>query len=248
MQKRPFVLSGGGARGAAHVGILKAFAEKGIYPEVISATSAGSIIGVLMCDGCDPYDILDFISTHKVFDTFVWRRPVGGFFSLEPLKKMLQKKLKHQLIEQLPVPLYISVTNFITGKQKIFSEGPIIPAIMAACSIPLVFAPVMIDDIPYVDGGLSNNLPVEPLIGKYANIIGVHVNPLADYNPKAGFLKRFDRTMHLAIREPVMRNKEFCSLFIEPPSLYNFGIFDAKKAREIAEIGYSFTENLLNNI
>lgn len=246
MQKRPFVLSGGGARGAAHIGVLKAFAENGIEPGVISATSAGSIVGALICDGHEADEILEVISTQKIFDSFIWRTPAGGLFSLEPLKKMLEKKLKHQLVEELPVKLFIAATDFNTGKQKIFSKGPIIPAVMAACSIPIVFTPVMIDDIPYADGGLSNNLPVEPLIKKHKDIIGVHVNPLPAYNPKASYAQRIDRAMHLTIIDAVQRSKAFCSMFIEPPLLQSFGLFDAKKARQMAEIGYQFTNDLLH--
>jgi len=244
MERRPFVLSGGGARGAAHIGVLKAFSEAGIIPSVIAATSAGAIVGALICDGYEADDILEVIATHKIFDSFSWRSPLRGTFSLEPLRKMLQTKLTAAHFEELKTPLFITATNYISGEQQVFSTGPLIPAILAACSIPMVFAAVVIDEVPYVDGGISNNLPVEPLVGKYADIIGVHVNPLPRLDPKAGFSQRLDRTLHLTIRPSTMRSKVFCSQFIEPAGLEKFGMFDAKKTKQIAAAGYDHVKKL----
>lgn len=82
---------------------------------------------------------------------------------------------------------------------------------------------------PYVDGGLSGNLPLEPLLPLYDNIVGVHVNPLAAYNPGGGFLANVDRTLHMAIHEGVAKNRQRCSIFIEPATLARYGMFDFRK-------------------
>jgi predicted acylesterase/phospholipase RssA len=69
--------------------------------------------------------------------------------------------------------LYVCATNFIDGRQHIFHEGPMLDPIIASCSIPVLFSPVMINGIPYVDGGLSNNLPVEPFIQQKNKIVSI---------------------------------------------------------------------------
>src|SRR5690606_11375970 len=75
-------------------------------------------------------------------------------------------------------------TSFIDGRQKIFSKGSIVEAITASCAIPTIFPALELECIPYVDGALSNNLPVEPFLLKKKNVISVHVNPIRDLSEK----------------------------------------------------------------
>lgn len=245
--KRPFVLSGGGNRGFAHLGVLKAFAEKDIFPEAIAATSAGSIIGALICDGYMPEEILELAIHNKLYSMFDWAFPLKSLMSLRPLQEFMTRYLRHKNFEDLPIPLFVTATNMNTGHQAVFDKGEIIPAVIAACSIPLVFPAKIIDGIAYADGGICSNLPVEPLLQhQYEDIIGVYVNPLPDYNEKAHFSELFDRLMHLMIRENVVRNINHCSIFIEPPLLAHYGIFDEKKKRLIFEEGYKYAVEKLN--
>lgn len=246
LTKRPFVLSGGGARGYAHLGVLKAFAEKNIFPEAIAATSAGSIAAAFIADGYTTDEVREIFKKSKVSLSMEWRNWRTGILSLKTVEKVLQQALRHTTFETLQFPLYITATNFINGTQTIFHEGPLIPAVLAASSIPMIFHPVEIGGFPYVDGGLSGNLPVEPLLPKYRDIIGVNVNPIASYNPAGGILANVDRTLHMAIQELVLKNKALCSLFIEPEGLGHYGMFDFKKFDEIYNTGYTYTRNLLS--
>ncbi|GAA3916539.1 patatin [Chitinophaga oryziterrae] len=243
--RRPFVLSGGGARGYAHLGVLKAFEEQSIFPEVIAATSAGSIAAAFICDGYNTDEVRQIFKLHKLGLSMQWRNWSSGFLSLKKVEQVLKQTLRHTTLESLPIPLYITATNFVTGEQAIFDKGPIIPAVLAASSIPLLFQPVMIDNVPYVDGGLSGNLPVEPLIGEYRDIIGVHVNPLTPYNPAGGFLSNMDRTLNMAISERVLKNKLLCSRFIEPEGLGEFGMFEFNRLEKIYMIGLEYARHLL---
>jgi len=243
--KRPFVLSGGGARGYAHLGVLKAFSEHGIYPEAISATSAGSIAAAFICDGYSTDEVREIFKQHKLGLSMQWRNWRAGFLSLKKVTEVLKQTLRHQTFESLDTPLYVTATNFVTGNQQIFSEGALIPAILAASSVPVLFPPVEIGGSQYVDGGLSGNLPIEPLLAEYRNIIGVHVNPLTPYNPSEGFLANVERTLHLAIREPVLKNKLLCSYFIEPEDLGQFGMFEFNRLEAIYTSGLEYTRRQL---
>lgn len=243
--RRPFVLSGGGARGYAHLGVLKAFAENNIFPEVISATSAGSIAAAFICDGYSTDEVREIFQKHKLGLSMQWRNWRAGFLSLKKVEEVLKLTLRHKTFESLDTPLYITATNFVTGDQTIFSEGTLIPAILAASSVPLLFPPVEIAGAQYVDGGLSGNLPIEPLLAQYRDIIGVHVNPLTPYNPSNGFLANVERTLHLAIREPVLKNKLLCRHFIEPTELGQYGMFEFNRLEAIYTTGLDYTRNLL---
>lgn len=245
MTRHPFVLSGGGARGYAHLGVLKAFAEKEIFPEAIAATSAGSIAAAFICDGYSTDEVREIFKQNKLGLSMEWKNWRAGFLSLKKVEEVLKRTLRHSTFETLDIPLYITATNFINGAQAIFDKGPIIPAVLAASSIPLLFQPVMIDGIPYVDGGLSGNLPVEPLQGKYTRIIGVHVNPLTPYDPAGSFMSNVERTLHMAIHEPVLKSKQVCDMFIEPEGLGQFGMFDFKHFDAIYDTGLEYTRKLL---
>ncbi|MFT3823818.1 MAG: patatin-like phospholipase family protein [Chitinophagaceae bacterium] len=243
--KRPFVLSGGGARGYAHLGVLKAFEEQYILPEAIAATSAGSIAAAFICNGFTTDEVREIFLSSKLAFSMHWRNWRIGFFSLSAVEQVLQRTLRYTTFEELQVPLHITATNFETGAQAVFNKGPLIPAILAASSVPMVFPPVEIDKVPYVDGGLSGNLPAEVLAGQYSNIIGVHVNPLTPYNPAGGFLANVERTLHMAIREHVLKSKVLCSLFIEPEGLGKFGMFDFKHFDDIYSTALQYTRHVL---
>ncbi|RBL92425.1 patatin [Chitinophaga flava] len=245
---RPFVLSGGGARGYAHLGVLKAFAEKQIFPEAIAATSAGSIAAAFICDGYQTDEVRTIFQQHKLGLSMEWKNWRSGFLSLKKVEQVLQKTLRHTTFESLPLPLYITATNFVTGEQAVFDRGPLIPAILAASSIPLLFQPVDIEGVAYVDGGLSGNLPVEPLLHQYKDVIGVHVNPLIPYDPAGGFMANVERTLHMAIREPVQKSKMLCSYFVEPAGLGKFGMFDFGKFDAIYTTGLEYTRTRLEEV
>lgn len=244
--KQAFALSGGGARGFAHLGIMQAFQESGIVPSAISATSAGAIAAAFLAQGREPLGILDLFSKHPVALSFRWQRKLGAFMSLKNLERLLEEELGNATFSDLNIPLFVCVTNFLTGDQEVFKEGPLIPALMAAASIPVMFPPVLIDGVPYVDGGLSSNLPVEPLLGAYPSIVGVSVNPLAEFQQhRNSFLSNLERTLHFSLMGGVLRNQQHCSLFVEPPDLKQFGLFDIRRHRDIYQTGLSYTRQFL---
>lgn len=242
---RPFVLSGGGARGYAHLGVLKAFEEQQIFPEVIAATSSGAIVAAFICDGYTTDEALELVRHTRMGVSMQWKNMSSGFLSLKTVEAALKQHLRHTTFEELKIPLHVTATNFITAEQTVFNKGPLIPAILAASSIPLLFQPVEIDGIPYVDGGLSGNLPATPLAPAYHNLIGVHVNPLKPYRRDNSLRANIERTLLMAIREQIIFTRQLCSRFIEPEGLNKYGIFDFKHYEAIYRVGLDYTRQLL---
>ncbi|HRO40340.1 MAG: patatin-like phospholipase family protein [Flavobacteriales bacterium] len=242
MQERPFVLSGGGIRGAAHLGALRAFHEAGVVPSAISGTSAGALAGALVADGRTPREAMALVE-EEFKRPFLRRRPA---LASKRIAAFLERSLRHRRIEDLPIPLYISATNLERGGQCIFSSGELIPALMASCAIPLIFPPVQVGGTYCVDGGLSNNLPVEPFADCKAEVVAVHVNPLPVFIPgRRNWLRTMDRIWHLNFREMVMRSAQGCGMFVEPPELSRFNMFELGKGAAIERIGYDWTRALL---
>ncbi len=157
------VLSGGGARGIVHAGVLKALDEAGITPDVISATSSGAIIAALYAAGHSPDSILALIKSTNLIRHLRPVRGRGGFFSPFALEKLLRPHFKEDDFNTLKIPVVVNATNVNTGTIDYFKSGPLISAIAASSAVPLIFKPVTIQGKSYMDGGVLNNLPVEPL-------------------------------------------------------------------------------------
>jgi NTE family protein len=245
MKKKFFVLSGGGCRGFAHLGAVKALQESGIYPSEISGTSSGAIAGAFLANGFSPDEIKDIFIKKMNLNMLTRSQFKIGLISMKNIRILLQNNLRYKKFEDLPMPFYATATNFADGTQHIFNHGNIIDAIVASSSIPVVFPPVVIHGIPFVDGGLSNNLPVEPFSDKKKDVVCIHVNPIKSFTSGAGVFDIMDRAIHLSFREKVNRSSDGCFLFIEPKELAGYGLFDIQKIQEIVDIGYGFTKKLL---
>ncbi|MES2780502.1 MAG: patatin-like phospholipase family protein [Bacteroidota bacterium] len=243
--KTGIVLSGGGARGFAHLGVLKALNESNIFPETISCVSAGSIVGVLYADGYSPDEILALFEHTDLYSMLRFYRPSLGMLKAIGLRKLLTKSLSVGRIEDLKMPVIISATDFGSATTEYFTNGSIVDAVMASSAIPLILKPYTINGKMYVDGGLMNNLPIEPLIGKCDEIIGVNVNPVKEMTQFNSFRNYADRVLHLAIRANVNNNIQKCDIYIEPEGLSNYQLFKISAAREIFEIGYKHAKLLL---
>lgn len=245
-QQAPFVLSGGGARGFAHLGVLEACAEFGIVPGAISATSAGALVGAYIAAGLAPGEVVDLMRS-KVPGLFSrWRILRGDRLTQNRIRTFLEATLPVQRIEQLPMPFFVSITDQATGRQCLRHEGELVPALLAASAVPVLFPPVAIGQGRYVDGGLSNNLPIEPFNDRRSEVIAVYVNPLAPLNGRLNFRETIDRTVHLSFREVVARSSEGCRLYIEPPELAAFGILDLHQAERIRAIGRVHARKVLD--
>jgi len=187
------VLSGGGARGFAHVGVLKALNEAGIFPDIISGVSAGAMAGALYADGNTPDEIMKMFSDTKFFKYLEFTIPRQNLLKMTKLTRVIAENLKAKKIEELKIPLYITATNLNTGKSEYFSSGDLLKTVIASGTVPVLFPPIVINGKTYVDGGVLNNFPVEPLIKKCELIIGVNVNPV-------GYQAEFKTLMSIAER------------------------------------------------
>lgn len=245
--KVPIVLSGGGARGFAHLGVLKALEEANIYPNAIAATSAGALVGAFVADGYSSDEIKALILGNvNIGFLFDFKNVRSNLVTLNKMGDFMRKHLRHTQIEDLPIPFYPTATNFKDGSQQIFKNGDIVEAALAACSLPAVFPPRILDNIPFVDGGLANNLPIEPFEHRKAKVIAIHVNPVAPFDPKKITAAQvLERAFHLGFMHTIRASAHGCLLFIEPPGLYKYGLFDVHKFPEIYEAGYTYTKQLL---
>jgi len=158
--KIALVLGGGGTRGFAHVGVIKALEANGIVPDIIVGTSAGSVVGALYAAGYTGSD-LERVAL-SMDDTIVadWSLPDRGFIKGQALQDFVNRAVQNRPLEKLNKPLAVVVADLKTGERRVLQSGDAGIAVRASSSVPGVFQPVAMDGHEYVDGGLVSPVPV----------------------------------------------------------------------------------------
>jgi NTE family protein len=243
MSRIGIALSGGGARGFAHLGVLKALEELGVKISEISGTSAGAIAGAFYCYGHKPDQILEIITSTGFIKSV---RPAWswiGLLSMDGFKEVMHKHLPENSFESLKIPLTVAATEIRLGKIAYFNSGELISRVIASSTIPALFNPMILSDSHvYVDGGIMDNLPVRPLVGKCDFIIGSHSNPVEQRFDIKNVKEVTERSLLIAINVNSSFSKAQCNLVIEPPELGKFTTLDLSRGKEIFEIGYHYTK------
>jgi NTE family protein len=240
------VLSGGAARGYAHLGVLKALEENELKPDIISGVSAGAIAAAFYAKGFSPEETVELFQSINLKDILNIRPSKKGLLKTDGLKKLLQNHLGKTKIEDLELPVVIAATNLNEGKTHYFKHGNLVDAVLASCSIPVVFNAVKMESNLFIDGGVTNNFPLEPLEGKCKKIIGVHVNPTGKFNMNKGMLHLAVYAFHLSIASGIEEKKKQLEYFIEPHKLKDFSYMDIDKGQEMFDIGYKEAIQLLS--
>lgn len=237
-KKIGIVLSGGGIRGIAHLGVLKAFVNAGIQFSHVSGTSAGAIAGAFYAAGIDPEEGLNIFMKTRLL-RFV-RPALGslGLINIENTRQILMEYFPHDKIEDLATPLTICATNFSEGNLVYFTKGPLIRSILASSCIPGIFKPIMIENQMFVDGGILNNFPVEPLLNNCDYIVGSSCNHLKPVDKITKISQLMLRAGVMSINHDMERKAKCCDLLIEPKGMGEIGTFDMKKAETIYWLAY----------
>ncbi len=237
-KKIGLALSGGGVRGVAHLGVIQALTDHGIKFSHISGTSAGAIAAAFFAQGYAPKEILQIIKEAKLLKLLRPALASAGLVSILNVRFLIEKYIPHNSFQQLKTRVTISSVDLGEGRLVYFTDGELDMAILASCCLPGIFKPIIINDHMYVDGGILNNFPVEPLIGNCDLIIGSSCNHLPVVTEIKSFGSLVDRAAMIAINSSLNTHKISCDVVIEPHGLGGYGIFDTDAADEIYMIGY----------
>ena len=200
------VLSSGGARGIAHIGVIEELERRGYFIASVSGTSMGALVGgiyaagglelykewMLTLDKMDVFSLVDF--------TLSGRGLVKGEKVLKEMKKIIPDKN----IEDLEIPFSAVATDIINGKEILFDKGSLYDAIRASVSIPTVFTPFEYQGLKLVDGGVVNPVPINRVV-RFENDILVVV----DVNAKIPFKKRIKKKHEITEEKKLAKDKRF---------------------------------------
>lgn len=240
--KTGLVLSGGGARGIAHIGVIKALEEMGVTIDIISGTSAGSIIGSLYAYGYKPDRIFEIISSTRLYRSMRPAWALTGLLSLDSLRDILLKYIPENNFESLKIPITIVATDIQKGRAEYFRTGELIPTILASCCVPAVFNPIQFNGDTYVDGGILDNLPAKAIRDECDFLIGSHCNHIGSIVDIKNLRVILERSLLMAINGNTIVNKSLCDVLIEPPEVGKISGFELGKAKSLFDIGYNFTK------
>lgn len=247
-RKIGIALSGGGMRGIAHIGALKAIEDAGLKIGSIAGASSGSLVGALYAAGYSPEEILAFANAHSFISLMRPKFSRRGFSALDGIEKILSDLIPHDSFDQLDIPLYISMTDIYAGKAVIASSGKLIKTVKASCSIPVLCKPVEIGDSAYIDGGIMNNLPTDALQAHADLVIGVNliVNPRLSTDSLKNMMKIGMRTFELVVYQNTLHSLALCDIQIQPLKLAHISTVRHKDVHEVYDIGYEATKEAID--
>jgi NTE family protein len=242
-------LSGGGARGVYHMGVLQAFDDLGLKVTTISGCSAGALVGTLYSAGVKPAEMIALASGTKWFSFLRPSLPDRGLIGMEYLDRILKKYIRHNLFEELLIPCKVVATSMTTGKLVVFQKGEIILPVLASCSVPMLFKPVSIHGDHYLDGGILMNMPAEIIKHECDYLIGVSLMPLYEvaFREMDTSFKLLSRVLEVSIHHNSKRQMELCDLLIESEGIRHHSRFDLKDTDKLFRLGYEEAYGRINN-
>lgn len=243
-----YALSGGFIKGFAHLGVMQALLEHDIKPEIISGVSAGALAGVFYADGNEPHKVVDFFTKHKFTDLTSFAISTAGLYKLDDFIRFLRSNIKAKQLEDLKIPLVITATDLDHGKCVHFHKGSIPELVAASCCMPVMFAPVNINGVNYVDGGVFKNLPVSIIRKECEKIVAVNVSPIEAKEYKKNVVNIAKRSFNFMFRANTFPDRENCDLLIEPYGLKGYSNRELEKAEEIFEQGYKAGNETLERL
>ena len=231
-------LGGGGAKGIAHIGVLKALEDANVEIEYLAGTSVGAMVASLYAFNIGADAIGDLARRLTLSEVTTFKFNKTGFFTTDSLKEMLIEYLGEVNIEEAAIPLSIIATDINTGEEVVFREGSLADAVCASASIPGIYIPMTLNGRRLVDGGIVQSVPVQPLKAMGAGvIIASHLNVDVYEEPK-NVLDVMRNAFDIAVSQHTKGEIKEADLLITM-DLSDFSIRDnTERYDELFSIGY----------
>lgn len=215
--KIALALGGGAAKGFAHIGVIKILEQNGIKVDIITGTSAGSVIGSLYASGLNGFQLQQKAMDLDEETLKDYTLSASGFIKGEALQNYINKEVQNRPMEKMTIPFGAVATNRENGEAVLFRSGNTGLAVRASASIPNVFLPVTIGKNNYVDGGLVQPVPVEAAKKMGADIIiAVDISARPKSDNSTGFLSIFDQSINIMSQVALKQQLKMADIVIQP--------------------------------
>ena len=250
-------LGGGAARGMAHLGVLKALEQHGIYVDMISGTSAGAMVGTLYAAGLDPDYIAHCFKTDLLPPWIFRKLPGGGYwyllykYRLHRFESMLRKYLGQSRLEQMTLPTFTVSVDLVQGESVVREAHDATISILESINLPPLSLPIIGPGHAMVDGGLLNNVPANVLVAKGCNFVIASTVTAKLEKDFEGLLSkvssRFFSTIQVIMRQTIVQNYNMNTVEVQPadwviaPDVTSFDMSEFTRVEEMARIGEATT-------
>ena len=224
--------AGGGAKGFAHIGVIKVLESHGIKPKIVTGTSAGSFVGSIYASGKTPFQLQQIAFSLKESDIRDLTLNRQGVILGQKLQDYVNRQIANKPIEQFPIRFAAVATRLDNGKRADFIKGNAGQAVRASCSIPNVFVPATIGGTKYVDGGLVSPIPVQTAKDMGADIViavDISARPVGD-KPLSMF-GLLDQTINIMGQQSINSELNKANIVIQP-QVGHLGTLDLKASNE----------------
>ncbi len=247
------VLCGGGSRGAVEVGLYRALVELRIPIDLVVGTSVGAINGAAIAAGLSPdhlaqlwrglrrRDVVRF--NRQLFWKLVW---ADSLFDHRPLGRFLERNLPVRRFEELRIPLIVTGTDFGTGRSVYWRRGDLVDAIMASVAMPGLFPPQVVGGVQLVDGGITDNVPIDVAVAEGADTVIVMLCACCERvsGPVRGLFAILRRALAIAVdRKYHVEVERYAGsadlVVLEPPLDRAIDLLDFSHSDELIEQGYA---------
>lgn len=239
-------LSGGGARGAYHLGALSVLEEHNITIKAISGTSIGALIGAALACGKTSTQIFEQIRSKAFRDIFSFAFSTTHLFTIDTEATVFDALITQEHFEALQIPLSIAVCDINTQSVHYFNTGDRLKElVLASCSVPPIFKPVPYDAMLLIDGGIIDNFPVEQLQHSGYPIIGINLfpsRPIESYSI-FGMLKN---VLFTAWQAHNIQKQTLCHLYLGSPELHTLKTFSLKDLDKAYALGRKEMQMVFN--
>jgi NTE family protein len=232
-------LGGGGAKGVAHIGVLKALEDAKVKPDYIAGTSVGAMVAAMYAFNISIDTIVSIARNLTLAQITTFKLSKTGFFTADPLKEILVEYLGEANIEDASIPLAIVATDLKTGEEVIFTKGSLADAVCASASIPGVYIPMKMGERTLVDGGIVQSVPVGAVKEMGAGIIiASQLGGVGVYEEPKNVLDVMRNAFDIALSHRTKEEVKYADLIIAM-DLRDFSIADnTERYDELFAIGY----------
>lgn len=244
-------LSGGGAKGFAHIGVIRAFEEVGLTFDVVTGTSVGSLVGALYCAGIDSHKMEEIgksLKMSEILDKKILLTPSKS----QNVEKLVKNAIGEITFEELPKKFACTATNMVNGEEVLLQNGSVALAVSASCSAPIFFDGVQMEDMRLYDGGLVNNLPADATRRLGAEfVVGVTLsNTGIDGTDKTNLFSVAKTTFSIISRSTSIKGIMNSDVLISPVLLgkKSSKIDNANDVEEMIQAGYQATKSKIPQI
>lgn len=240
-------LSGGGALGFAHLGVLHALEEINIHPTCISGSSMGSLVGFFYASGMTAREICKMVKEEKLYQLVTIFTPTAGTLkkklglsSHKSLIRLFNKYFPYDHFEQLSKEFGISVCNISKQRCEYPCSGEHMKEyVLASMSQPGIFNPILINGDYYIDGGTLDNMPTCMIRDRCETLIGVDVHGYTDKFKADTLMDVALRSIQTLVHNNSLVGRTRCDFLIEPSGVEKYTIFDFEKFVALFYRGYN---------